>query len=409
MKDKEMRFLDSTFKRISWSNLFAHFSEQVALAAAPLVAVLVLGASASDTAFLQTSQTLPFLLLSIPIGLIVDRFSRRNLIIGAEVLRALSLSIIFLMLYVGGLSLPLLAVLGFIGTMGTVSYSVALPAYVPTIIPKEGLMRANQWLELARSIAFSGGPALGGMLVGYMGASSAYVFATVLSVFAAVLLVSLPEEAQRPVVQKRVLHDLMEGATFIIRHELLRPILLTAIFFNTSWFVVQGVYVAYAATNLSLSGSQIGLTIGIYGIGMVVGAMSLKYLEQKLSYGTMVVLGPLSGLLAAVLLLATVWFPSVTLAAAAYFFFGAGPTIWSITTMAIRQVVTPGQMMGRVSALILTVTFGARPLGSVIAAMLALQFGVESCLWLAVAGFIVQFVIILLSTVPSLKALPATA
>src|SRR4051812_13462133 len=58
--------LPAAFLRLAWSNLAAQSAEQIGLAAAPLVAVLALGAGAGETGLLQTAQTLPFLLLSIP-------------------------------------------------------------------------------------------------------------------------------------------------------------------------------------------------------------------------------------------------------------------------------------------------------------------------------------------------------
>ncbi|SQI43754.1 enterobactin exporter EntS [Leminorella richardii] len=401
-----MRLLDSHFKKISWSNLCAQFSEQTALAAAPLAAVLLLNAGPSETAWLQTGQTMPFLLLSIPAGLIVDRISRRKLMIGAEAVRAISLTVAFLLLISGTITLPLLVVLGFFGAVGTVCYNVAAPAYVPTLIPKDELVSANRWLELARSVAYTAGPAIGGFTVGYMGAPVAYVLATTLSILAFILLMSLPEEVKIPGVKKHLFHDLAEGASFIAKHDLLRPMLFTAVFFNTSWFIVQGVFVAYAATHLALDAAQIGFTIGLYGAGMIIGALSLKYISGRLPYGLMVVLGPVGGFIGSVIMLMTLWFPSSYLAGLSYFFFGVGPIIWSITTMSLRQAVTPTGMMGRVSALILTTTFGARPLGSAIAALLAVRYGVESCLWAAVAGFMVQLAILSLSNVPRLQHLP---
>lgn len=80
--------LPPVFKRLGWSNLFAQLSEQVALAAAPLVAVLLFVATGAETGLLQTAQSLPFLLLSIPAGVLADRWSRRKLMAGAEALRA---------------------------------------------------------------------------------------------------------------------------------------------------------------------------------------------------------------------------------------------------------------------------------------------------------------------------------
>ena len=148
--------LPSAFKRIAWSNLSAQFSEQVALAAAPLVAVLALGADAAGTGLLQTAQTLPFLLLSIPAGVLVDRSSQRRLMVASEALRTLSLLAILLAILSGALNLLLLAALGFIGAIGTVCYSVAAPALVPSLVPREQLSAANRWLELARSVSVCG-------------------------------------------------------------------------------------------------------------------------------------------------------------------------------------------------------------------------------------------------------------
>src|SRR5438552_7157866 len=85
------RPLPPGFNRLAWSNLAAQSAEQIALAAAPLVAVLALGAGAGETGLLQTVQTLPFLLLAVPAGLLVDRVSRSGLMAAAEALRSLSL------------------------------------------------------------------------------------------------------------------------------------------------------------------------------------------------------------------------------------------------------------------------------------------------------------------------------
>ena len=79
--------LPAAFKRLGWSNLLAQFSEQIALAAAALTAVLMLNAGPSETGWLQSAQTLPFLLLSIPAGLVADRASRRLPMAGSEALR----------------------------------------------------------------------------------------------------------------------------------------------------------------------------------------------------------------------------------------------------------------------------------------------------------------------------------
>jgi MFS family permease len=95
--------LPSGFIRLAWSNLAAQSAEQIGLAAAPIVAVLALGAGVGATGLLQTAQTLPFVLFAIPAGLLADRTSRRLVMTGAEALRMLSLVGILALAYVGWL------------------------------------------------------------------------------------------------------------------------------------------------------------------------------------------------------------------------------------------------------------------------------------------------------------------
>lgn len=401
--------LPSTFAWIGWSNLSAQAAEQIALSAAPLTAVLLLNAGPVETSLLQTAQRLPFLLLAIPAGLLVDRTRRRGLMVSAELLRSFSLFGILVLFWIGELNLPLLAALGFFGAVGTVCFTVAAPALVPSIVPRQKLTEANRWLELARSTAYVAGPALGGAIIAWTGASAAYVIATGLSLLAAVLLVRVREPNPDPRPKRHPIHDLKEGAVFVAGHELLRPILVTAVFFNLSWFLIQAVFVPYAVKSLGIDAAGVGVIMALYGIGMVVGALLVSWLSHYVRLGAMIVIGPSCGLVAAVLMLLSVWIPSGVLPAAAYFLIGSGPIIWTITTLSLRQAVTPNAMLGRVSALVTTATTGAAPLGAAIGAAVAARASMEACLALAVVGFAIQFLVIVTSAVPHLLELPEPA
>src|ERR1700732_828244 len=188
MSANETLHLPPTFNRLAWSTLAAQSAEQVALAAAPIVAVLLLGVGEGESGLLQTALTLPFVLFAIPAGLLADRFSRRWLMAGAEALRATALLAILVLIWLNLLTLPLLALSGFIAVCGTVAYSVAAPALVPSLVSPPLLPAANARIELARTIAFASGPALGGALVGWLGAAPAFGFAAALSVMAVVVL-----------------------------------------------------------------------------------------------------------------------------------------------------------------------------------------------------------------------------
>ena len=291
--------LPATFNRLAWSNLAAQSAEQIALAAAPIVAVLLLGVGEGQTGLLQTALTLPFILFAIPAGLLADRISRRWLMAGSEALRAAALAGILLLIWLGQMTLPLLSLLGFIAVCGTVAYSVAAPALVPSLVTSEQLPAANARIELARTVAFASGPALGGVLVGWVGAAPAFGFAAALSVIAVVLLSGIYEPARAPAPRRHPLQDIKEGAAFVLHHPLLRPVFITQFIFNTASFLLLAVFVPYAVRHLGLSATGVGMTLGMYGVGMVVGALAATRVMKRLAFGTVIGLGPVTGFVAA--------------------------------------------------------------------------------------------------------------
>ena len=398
--------LPRKFVPLAAANLAAQSAEQLSQAAVPIVAVLALGAGPGEIGLLATAQSLPFLLFSIPLGLIADRASRQRLMVWAEALRGLSLLALLASVLVGGLSVGLLAVLGFIGAIGTVAFSVAAPALVPALVAREQLARANGRLELARSAAFTAGPALAGALVAWGGASAAFVLATVLSAAAVPCLLRIVEPVRASAPRRHPWLELGDGARLVWRHPLLRPILLTAVAWNLSWFVLQAAYVPYAVRTLGLSAGSVGLTLAVYGVGMLVGATLAPRVVAALPFGRAIQLGPLVSVLAAATMVATLFVPQAGLAAASYFLFGAGPVIWVITSTTLRQSVTPGAMLGRVSAMFLTVSMGARPLGAALGGFVGTAWGEPACLWLALIGFGAQLGVILWSSVSALRSLP---
>jgi predicted MFS family arabinose efflux permease len=396
------------FNRLAWSNLAAQSAEQIGLAAAPIVAVLSLGAGAGATGILQTAQTLPFVLFAIPAGVLADRTSRRRVMTGAEALRVGSLLAILALALAGGLTLPSLAVLGFLGACGTVAYSVTAPALVPALVPPQALAAANGRLELARTVAFAGGPALAGALVGWTGGAPAFAVAAALSGCAVVLLAGLREPARGRPSTRCASTEIREGAEFVFRHRLLLPVFVTQVVFNTAFFMLHAVYVPYAVHRLGLSASGVGATLATYGIGMIVGALLAPRIMRALPFGWVIVLGPITGLAAALVMVATTWAPSPLLAALSFFLIGAGPIVWVISTATLRQTVTPPALLGRVSAINIT-GYGARPLGALLGALVGGVYGAETCLVVAAAGFLVQAIVIVASPVRHLVEQPRLA
>jgi predicted MFS family arabinose efflux permease len=404
MSDTSPR-LPRNFGRLTWSNLAAQSAEQIALAAAPIVAVLALGAGAGETGLLQTVLTLPFIVFAIPAGLMADRLSRRGLMVGAETVRAVSLFAIVALAASGVLTWPLLALLGFVAVCGTVVFSVAAPALIPALVPAALLSGANTRIELARTLAFAAGPALGGAIVGWSGGAAAFAVAALLSLAAVVFLRGLDEPPRALPPRRHALHEIREGAAFMFRHRLLAPVFTTQFVYNAAYFMVLAIFAPYAVHRLGLSASGIGLCLAMTGAGMIVGALLASRVIARLPFGTVIAIGPLSGFVGAIVVALTISWPSPLLAGTGFFLFGVGPILWTISTTTLRQSVTPRAMLGRVFAINL-MGYGARPVGAGLGALIAEFYGMETCLLAATAVFALQALLIALSPVVRLQKQP---
>ena len=405
MTKKSQHRLHRSFHHLAWANLMAQSAEQIALAAAPMVAVLVLGATVAETGTLQTILTLPFVRFAIPAGLLADRYRRKTIMAWAEGLRAATLIAIVVLIATTRLDWLSLTVLGFLGVCGTVAFSVAAPALVPSLVDGGQLARANGRIELARTTAFTVGPALGGFLVGGIGAAAAFGVAAMFSLMAAASLSTIKEPALKAFRQNRPLREIREGVAFVATHPLLAPVFLTQFIFSAGLFMILAVFVPHAVHALHLDAGAIGTILAMLGAGMLMGALSAGYVLRRLPFGRVIGIGPFSGLLGSVLIAATAWHPSAALAGAGFFLLGAGPILWVISTTTLRQSVTPPELLGRVSAINI-LAYGARPLGAGLGALFGGQFGAATALLAAVVIFAMQAAVIAQSPAVDLKRQP---
>jgi predicted MFS family arabinose efflux permease len=183
-------------------------------------------------------------------------------------------------------------------------------------------------------------------------------------------------------------------------------VFLTQFIFNVAFFILYAAYVPHALNWLHLSASEVGITLGIYGVGMVIGALCAARVMRSLRFGVVIATGPIAGLIGSLLLALTIWAPSLVLAGFGFFLLGAGPILWVISTTTLRQTVTPPALMGRVSAINI-VAYGARPIGAAIGALVGGIYNAQVCLIIAALAFALQAAVVLLSRLPRLAEQPA--
>jgi predicted MFS family arabinose efflux permease len=189
---------------------------------------------------------------------------------------------------------------------------------------------------------------------------------------------------------------------------MLRPVFVTQFVFNTAFFLILAIFVPHAVHNLGLTAAGVGVTLGMFGVGMVVGALFAPGLMRWLRFGAVVATGPFAGLLGSIMMALTIWVPVPLLAGLGFFLLGVGPILWVISTTTLRQTVTPPDLLGRVSAINI-MAYGARPIGSALGALIGGLYGIHACLLAAVAGFLLQAVVIARSPVVELGRQPEMA
>jgi predicted MFS family arabinose efflux permease len=186
-------------------------------------------------------------------------------------------------------------------------------------------------------------------------------------------------------------------------HELLRAVARCAMAWNLGFFALMAGLVPYAL-GLRLSAAQVGLALGAYGAGLVLGAVSVGRLARHVRPGLLLVFGPAASGLGILLVLAAGVAP-LALLAAGLFLFGYGPMLWQVTQTALRQVVTPPALLGRVAATLQVAVFGVRPLGALAGGWASSAFGATAAPGLAALLFAASLAVVLASRLGRLATL----
>ena len=398
----------SPFARLIATAGLVQAADQIALAALPVTAVLVLGAGPGLVGALVAAQTAAWLLVSLPAGVIVDRLPRRTVL-----LTALALAFVGALAALAAAALELVPLLGaaaFLSAAGTVTFVLVQIGLVPEIVPTSGLPKANARIELMRAMASTAAPFVVGFLATRLSPLAGYPLAALLALAALLCAATLRFEARpAPAARPPVLTAIAEGARFVAADPLLRAIGLCAIFWNFAFIALLAVFVPFALTRLGTDAAGAGLAQGINGLGMIAGAAAAPFIFARVQPRAVLLFGPLSSALGAVLMALSPSFGGLAMAALAFGLIGFGPMLWLVMQTSVRQIVTPPALMGRVTATIQVAIYGVRPLGALAGGGVAEIFGLEAALGLVAGAFALSALVSLASPLARLATMPARA
>lgn len=394
------RMTNPPLRRLALAAFAAHAADQLVLAAIPLFAAVTLGLGAAELGALVAAQSAAWLVVSLPAGALTDRMPRRALMVRGLGCAAVGFAAAWGAARAG--FVPGLALASFVATGGVVAFALAAFAAVPAHAGSTPLPTANARLELARAVATLGAAPLAGWLAA-AAPDAGFALAALLAAAGALLARTLPPDAAPGGTRPPLVQAVREGAAFVLREKLLRAVALCAVFWNTAFFALMAGFVPHALA-LGLSAERTGVALGAYGAGLVLGALSTGAAGRRFRPGTLLLFGPAASVLGIGLVLAASLAP-LPMLSAGMFLFGYGPMLWQVTQTALRQVVAPPALLGRVGATLQVAVFGVRPLGALAGGAAAAAFGTVAAPALAALLFAASLAAVLASPLPRLSTL----
>lgn len=403
---------DADFRRLWVGQTASQFGAQAGQVVLPLVAVVSLDAGAGQLGALRAVEQAPILLLSLFAGAWVDRRRSRTVMIVADCGRALAMAAVPTAYVLGALGLPVLLVVALLVGVLSVFFDVAYQASLVRLVARGQLAQGNSALEGSRSAAQIGGPALGGTLVSLFSAPLAALAGAFFFVVSSVSIRRIRTREPLPVHPEgsaRIWRQIHEGLRFVAGNSSLRAVGLASALYQFSFAALMTVYLLYLPRGLHLPGTAVGLALAATGPGAVVGSLLAARLPGRFGFGRVLVA---SAVLAdGVMLCVPALHGSTALTLPALmginFLFGTFSQLVNVTTMAVRQAVTPLRIQGRVVATINFAGMGLTPLGSLLGGFLTVQWGLRTSLLLTAAAMALSPLFMALSPLARLgRSLP---
>lgn len=395
------------FRLIWLSSTVTSFGGQITLLALPLTAVTMLDATPTQMGFLVALEALPFSLLSLHAGVLVDRMRRLPIILVCEATICLTLLVVPLAATLGLLSMPLLYVTGFVLGVTFVFVGSAAQVYLTQIAGRDRLVEANSLFIASESTATLTGPGIAGLLIQWVTAPIAIVLDCIGFVFSLLLLgrirhvETLPARSETPSATR----EIREGLALVLGHPILRPLTMV----SSSWYVIFQGWIAlqtlYATRDLGLSAGQLGAAHMAGGAGALLAAFAARHVARRFGAGMSILAGVACPAFAWLLLAFLPPGPHAFAALGVSFFvFDFGVMLYWINYASLRQAVTPDAMLGRMTATMRFFTVAPGPLGAIIAGHAAEEFGVRPTF--AAMGLLLIAVVALLYARTSLRDIP---
>lgn len=358
---------------------------------------LVLGLTDSPAALGLTSAagTAPVLFLSLLAGVLADRLDRRRILVGAQLVGAAIALILAVLTTTGTVAYWHVVVLAALAGSATALAMPTFQAIVSTLVPRAVIGNAVALNAAQFNLSRILGPVAAGLAIAAGGLAVAFwVNAAALLIVAAVLVrLPLSSAAEFARAESSLWSNLIDGLRFVRADRTIAVLLVLAAVpgvFLLNYLVLLPVY---ARDILDIGAGGLGLLTASIGVGALIGALAVALLRPGGGSGRLLLIGLAVASLALTTFGLSTWLPLSMLSLAVL---GASQVAYYATTNTLLQVIVPARLRGRVLSLYILTSWGAIPIGNLLAGTVAERFGAPSAL--AGGGLVTLFVAAVVAT-----------
>ncbi len=337
---------------------------------------------------------IPYLVFSLPVGALIDRWDRKAVMIRCDVGRAVAIASIPIAMAFDALTLWHIYAVSLIEGSLFVFFNIAEVAALPRVVAREQLPQASAWNEAGFGMTNIAGPSFGTVLYEAFGRAVPFVSNVVTYVVSAIALarIKAPFHTQREAPEHDLKKEVAEGLRWMWDNPLIRYMALLTGGLNLINAATPLVMIVLAK-QMGASDGEIGVVFSAAGIGGIAGSLVGGQIQRRFTFGQVIV---------TVIWLEAICFPFY-LVVPSYFLLSAVAGIsafiapvYNVVQFSYRLSIIPDRLQGRVNSVFRLLAFGFMPVGAALSGVLIERFGTTVTVlslwgWLVLLAIVTMF------------------
>ena len=358
--------LSRDFRWVWWSQLLSQVADGISKLALLWFVYSVTG-SPFKTTIIGVLQTVPPIVFSPLIGVFVDRFPKKAILIVTDVARAILIGVIPCLIAAERFTVESLYLLVFLYGVATAMFVPTLSSSVPFMVSRSQFTAANALLQGTTSIGIIMGPALSGLGIAVSGSQevlcvNAVTYLASVACLLPIRLISVPTYFGPDKRFATLMRELVEGMQYACRQHSILLIILMASLYTLAAGAFTTLFPVFGKKLLDLGPVEVGYLWSWLGVGLLLVSLFLVRLttwEMRRRIHAI----SLSGVIGGLALCGLVWTPGLLWATLLVAIIGMGLGMWTPIAWGLIQEISPAHMMGRVMSVYTAIATAASMVG----------------------------------------------